>query len=190
VYSDQPPPPSAKGTQKPAPAANVAAPAASTAGLPYALQQATKNFPVTLYTTKDCDACAQGRAYLNKRGVPFTEKTVGNQDDFKVFKDATGASQVPVMMLGSGKQVGFEESAWNGALNAAGYPPNSLLPASYKNPPPAPAAPFTPEVKPTAAGPATGGPAGPSAANAPAPSSPSAPSPSSGDRPPNWFKGF
>jgi glutaredoxin len=194
VYSDQPPPPSAKG----APAAKAApvpaaASSSSGAGLPFALQQAIKNFPVTLYTTTDCDSCAQGRALLGKRGVPFTEKTVRTQDDIKIFRDATGATQVPVMTLGSNKQVGFEEGAWNGALNAAGYPPNNLLPASYKNPAAAPAAPFTPESK-TASGPggspATGAPG--AQGNAPAGNAPSSnvPSPDAGNKPPNWFKGF
>jgi glutaredoxin len=191
VYSDQPPPPSAKGAPatKAAPAP-VAAAATGGAGLPFALQQATKNFPVTLYTTTDCDSCSQGRNLLNKRGVPFTEKTVRTQDDIKIFRDATGATQVPVMTLGSNKQVGFEEGAWNGALNAAGYPPNNLLPASYKNPAPAPAAPFTPEAK-TAAAPAdapgTGAPASAPAGNAP---SSGVPSPDSGNKPPSWFRGF
>ena len=189
VYSDTPPPPAAKTLQKPG-----AGPASSgtSGGLPYALQQAAKNFPVTLYTTKDCDACNRGRSMLGKRGIPFTEKTVGNADDFKVFKDTTGASQVPVMTLGSNKQVGFEEDAWNGALNAAGYPATSLLPTGFKNPAAAPAAPFTPESK-TAAAPtappgqdlpatsATGGASAPTGA---------APPPSGGSRPPSWFKGF
>ena len=202
VYSDQPPPPSAKPIAKPA-GSGAAAPAAaastassaSSAGLPYVLQQAVKTFPVTLYTTNECEACTQGRNYLTKRGVPFTEKTVRNADDLKVFKEATGAGQVPVMMLGNNKQVGFEEGAWNGALNVAGYPPNNLLPASYKNPPAAPSAPFTPDSKTAAAPTAPDAPGAPPAAgNAPAPGN----APSVGSTPPadpaanrpSWFKGF
>lgn len=196
VYSDQPPPPSAKSVQKPATAGNTAAaaPTGASGGLPFALQQALKNFPVTLYTTNECDACNQGRNLLVKRGVPFTEKTVRNQDDFKVFKDATGAAQVPVMMVGSGKQVGFEEGAWNGALNVAGYPPNSLLPASYKNPPAAPAAPLTPPSTTASAPPAPGGPAVAPGANAPpagnTPSAGTSPAPDPAANRPSWFKGF
>jgi len=196
VYSDQPPPPSAKGVQKPATTGNTAATASAGAGggLPFALQQAVKNFPVTLYTSNDCEPCNQGRNLLVKRGVPFTEKTVRNQDDFKIFKDATGAAQVPVMTVGSGKQVGFEEGAWIGALNVAGYPPNNLLPASYKNPPAAPAAPFTPPSTTASAPPAPGGPpASPGANTPPAGSPPSAgtaPAPDPAANRPAWFKGF
>jgi glutaredoxin len=188
TYSDQPPPPTAKSVQKTTAAGNTVQ---GSQGLPFALQQAVKTAPVTLYTTEKCEACDQGRAFLNKRGVPFTEKTVRNQDDFKVFKEATGAGQVPVMMVGTGKQVGFEEGAWNGALNAMGYPPNNVLPAGYRNPPPAPAAPFAPETK-TADAPPKGGDAAPSANTPPAPSTPSTGSQpqDSGNRPPSWFKGF
>lgn len=188
VYSDQPPPSNAKNVQKPATTGNASA--GSSSGLPYALQQAVKTFPATLYTSKDCDACNQARNFLGKRGIPFTEKTVGNADDFKVFKDATGASQVPVLMLGNNKQVGFEEGAWNGALNVAGYPPNNLLPASYRNPAAAPAAPFTPEAKASPGAPQQSAQGSPPPAQPGAPSAPGAQPPPSGDRPPNWFKGF
>ena len=197
VYSDQPPPPTAKPIAKPAagspaaPGASAAAgSSASSAGLPYVLQQAVKTFPVTLYTTNECEACAQGRNYLVKRGVPFTEKTVRNADDLKVFKEATGAAQVPVMMLGNNKQVGFEEGAWNGALNVAGYPPNNLLPASYKNPPAAPSAPFTPDSKTAAApgAPPADGNAPPPAANVPSVGTVPAADPAANR--PSWFKGF
>ena len=41
--------------------------AASAAQQPYALQQAAKNFPVTIYTSKDCgDPCKRGLDYLKK----------------------------------------------------------------------------------------------------------------------------
>lgn len=187
IYSDVPPPANAKGVQKPAVAGN-SAPSGNSAGLPFALQQAVKTFPVTLYTTNDCEACNNGRSLLNKRGIPFSEKTVRTQDDIKIFKEATKAEQVPVMMVGNGRQVGFEEGAWNSALTIAGYPPNSLLPATFKNGPPLPAAPFTPETKSAATPPpAPGQAAGPTDAGS---STASAPPPPSGGKPPAWFKGF
>jgi hypothetical protein len=190
VYSDQPPPPGAKGVQKPATAA-AASSGGTSAGLPYALQQATKSFPVTLYTTSDCDACNQGRNLLNKRGIPFAEKTVRTPEDIKIFKEATKAEQVPVMMIGSNRQVGFEEGAWNGALTVAGYPPNNVLPAGFKNAPALPAAPFSPEAPKTATGPANGtaDKAGPAASTAPTAGAPSLPA-DRGRKPPSWFKGF
>jgi len=191
VYSDQPPPPGAKGVQKPATAAATSS-GGTAAGLPFALQQATKSFPVTLYTTSDCDACNQGRNLLNKRGVPFAEKTVRTPEDIKMFKEATKAEQVPVMMVGSNRQVGYEEGAWNGALTVAGYPPNNVLPAGFKNGPALPAAPFTPDATKSAAAPAANGTpdkGGPTGNAPPAAGAPSLPA-DSGGRPPSWFKGF
>jgi glutaredoxin len=191
VYSDQPPT-SAKGVQKPT-AAGVAPAGSNSGGLPFGLQQAVKTFPVTLYTTADCDACTQGRNLLNKRGIPFSEKTVRTQDDVKTFKAATKAEQVPVMMVGGTRQVGFEEAAWNSALSVAGYPPNNLLPPGFKNSPATSAAPPAPEAKSanTPAAPVAPGQtdsASPTGANPPAASSP--PPADTGSKPPSWFKGF
>ena len=186
VYSDTPPPPAAKLIQKPTAASPASANPAS--NLPFALQQAVKNFPVTIYTTADCDACAQGRNLLSKRGVPFTEKTVKTQEDMKAFKDATAASQVPVMLVGSSsKQLGFEEGAWNTALSSAGYPPNNLLPAGYKNAAAASASPEKPVTQPvqSAQSPPPGAPAAPPPTAIP----PAAPAEPAANKP-SWFKGF
>ncbi|MFN0163586.1 MAG: DUF4124 domain-containing protein [Burkholderiales bacterium] len=197
VYSDTPPPPNAKPLAKP-PAQTGAAPAASgsaaggSQSLPFALQGPTKTYPVVLYTGADCAACDQGRQLLSARGVPFAEKTVRTQDDLNAFKAATGASQIPVMLVGGSKSVGFDESAWNVALTGAGYPTNNQLPPGYKNPGPTAAA---PSAKPVAVAPP---PKPPAAATAGAPagdtnqttaSQPSAPPPPT-SKPPAWFKGF
>ena len=189
VYSDQPPPPAAKAVQKPPVAGNVASPTSTTSSLPYALQLPVKTFPVTLYTTGDCDACNLGRALLSKRGVPFSEKTVKTQEDLKAFKDATAASQVPVLLIGGGKQLGFDEGAWITALTAAGYPLNNVLPAGYKNAPPVAANPEKPLAQVVA--PPAAQPQAPAEPQAPAPSPPpAAQAPAPASERPSWFKGF
>jgi glutaredoxin len=199
VYSDVPPPPNAKSLQKPVttPTANAAGGAATAGaqGLPFALQGPAKNHPVVLYTTADCEACTQGRNLLGKRGVPFAEKTVRTQEDLNAFKAATGSSQVPVLLVGSAKQMGFDESGWNIALTAAGYPANNQLPNNYKNPPPAAAA---PAAKPVAVAPAKpqaeaapGGQTGQAGqGETPAAPTSAAPPPAPANKPPPWFKGF
>src|SRR5689334_15838220 len=63
VYSDQPPPVSAKDVQPKSLPDNVI----DTDPLPLAAEQAAKNFPVTLYTF-DCDVCKEAQAMLTKRG--------------------------------------------------------------------------------------------------------------------------
>ena len=111
------------------------------ADLPYALAEAVKNHPVTLYTTANCDACDTGRKLLNTRGVPFSEKTVSSNDDLARLKQAGGDAHLPFLTVGRNKQQGFESDAWNNLLTIAGYPDANMLPKTYRNPQASSAAP-------------------------------------------------
>lgn len=144
TYSDVPPPKTAaKVEQK-----NIGASGApSTAGLPYELAQAAKNYPVTLYTGDKCDPCNDGRNYLKQRGIPFSEKTVTSNDDILRLKQLTGESRLPVLTIGGDKQSGFEAGAWGSALTSAGYPQTSQLPKNWQQPAAEPAAPKKPAVQ-------------------------------------------
>lgn len=181
VYSDTPPPASVKGAQK-VPVAPSAAPPDGASNLPFALQQPARNFPVTLYSAPSCAGCDAGRAFLIKRGIPFTEKTVKSIEDIRELTKATGATSIPVLTVGPNKQAGFEASAWGEALDSAGYPQTSQLPPSYKSPPAISAAP--PEK------PAPTAQAQPKPAEAEAPPAPPAPPASDPGNRPAWFKGF
>jgi glutaredoxin len=108
--------------------------------LPYALSQASSQFPVTLYTSASCATCDSARAYLKQRGVPFTEKTVGSNADLAVVKRVSGDTALPVLMIGSHKSVGFAQSSVAGMLDDAGYPATSVLPRDYSYPAPVAAA--------------------------------------------------
>ena len=110
-------------------------------GLPYELASAARGNPVTLYTTKNCVPCDDGRKLLAERGIPFSEKTVNTNEDMTQFKNVSGDSQLPVLAVGRAKERGFENAAWNTALTAAGYPESNKLPKTYRNPPPEAAAP-------------------------------------------------
>lgn len=118
-YSDQPPPPSVKDVQQKRLGANVIE------GSPtYELQQAVKNFPVTLYAT-DCGAgCNKARQLLNKRGIPYNERNPNQQpESAEALKKIAGELLVPTLVVGDSQTLkGFEENAWNSALDAAGYP--------------------------------------------------------------------
>ena len=121
-YTDTQPPASAKNVEKKGPARAGGAEAAA-AQQSYAMQQAVKNFPVTIYTSKDCgDPCKKGLDYLKKRGVPFTEKAVAKQDEIDELVKLAGAPRVPVMVVGVSVQKDYEEQSWNEALDTAGYP--------------------------------------------------------------------
>jgi glutaredoxin len=138
TYSDTPPAQAAAAARAldAQPAAGAAAP-----DLPYALAQAVKANPVTLYSAADCAPCSSGRALLAARGVPYSEKTVSSNEDLAALKAAGGDAQLPLLLIGRAKQQGYDESAWQEALSRAGYPAAGMLPRSWRNPAPVAAAP-------------------------------------------------
>jgi glutaredoxin len=134
-YSDTLPPPTATSVATPP----VQGGAAGTSPTPYALQKAMKESPVTLYTAPSCkEACEQARSALSKRGVPFKEVQVWNEETNEELKRVSGGTQVPVLIVGRLKQVGFAQSAFDNALDIAGYPAAGLLPPLEQNKPEAP----------------------------------------------------
>lgn len=145
TFSDKPPSDSAQGKvtgSGTASAGPAASGGASTAGLPLELRQAMGKYPVTLYTGPQCDPCDAGRAVLNKRGIPFAERTINTPADFEHLQKVATSNSLPVLAVGGQRIKGFQEAEWNGYLDAAGYPSNSVLPKGYKNPPPSPAVPL------------------------------------------------
>jgi glutaredoxin len=109
------------------------APAAAVAevGLPIELRQATSRYPVTLYTTADCPPCDSGRKLLQQRGVPYTERTIGSEDDAQALERLVGARTVPALTVGAQPLRGYSETDWASYLDAAGYPKESKLPRSW-----------------------------------------------------------
>lgn len=119
-YGDRPPPPkAAREVQE----KKLSAPAADQQPA-YALRQAQANFPVTLYVAADCAACAEARAYLKKRGIPFNEKLVASNEEIDALRTKLGGGQVmvPILQVGEKTSKGYLETAWGGLLDAAGYP--------------------------------------------------------------------
>lgn len=124
-YSDRPPLSGAKNVKK----QSISAVQGSAPALPYALQQAVKNFPVTLYTSEVCgESCVQARELLNKRGVPYREVNVADDADLAQLKKLSGGDVVPVMTVGREVYKGFESGAYKAALDDGGYPASSVLP--------------------------------------------------------------
>jgi hypothetical protein len=141
-YSDQPPPPSTPAKTKVE--VKSFSGGSSIADLPPELAEVVRNRPVTLYTTDQCEGCNQARAMLLARGVPFSEKTVTTSQDQAVLKKAGSNGQLPLLLVGRSKQIGYEQGSWEVLLSDAGYPTQKILPASYSNPAPVPAAPPPP----------------------------------------------
>jgi glutaredoxin len=135
-YSDTPPPQGAQ-TLKVAGQADANANANT---LPYELARAVRQHPVTLYTTARCDACDQGRALLRARGIPYTEKTVDTLNDQQEQRRLTGKDELPLLLVGSRRVVGFQSAGWQEALDSAAYPRQKMLPSGYQYAAPTPAA--------------------------------------------------
>ena len=170
--TDTPPPASAKGVKR-SDGGGGGTPAPSSATKesgqePFALQQARAKYPVTLYTVPNCEGCNAARKLLNARGVPFKENSLTEAAQMDEFKQLVGGNTVPAMIVGSTVQKGFEESAYQRLLDAAGYPATGVVPPRNQGEPTA-AAPGLPEVKPAAQPEQPSGPYSPGAPPPPPP---------------------
>lgn len=124
-YTDQPPPLSAKtaetkklGDKAPDPS------------LPFPVQLAIKNFPVTLYNINCGAVCTSATKLLDKRGVPYTNVNASDPEAKEALGKLTGGKlEVPTLVVGKQVLRGFEAGAWDAALDSAGYPRAGILPA-------------------------------------------------------------
>jgi glutaredoxin len=155
--TDTPPPPGAKNVRR----INSAAGGAAQKPAPVGLERPMKDFPVTLYSSINCaDPCVSARELLNKRGVPFTEVQVNDEERLAELKKLSPAGEVPVLKVGTSVFAGFQRSAYDSLLDSGGYPKEGVLPARAQAAPPPPEGfePSTPPkadpVKPEAAPPA------------------------------------
>lgn len=128
TYSDRPPPGDTRAVQ----VNRDGSIAASDASLPFALRQVMAKFPVVLYTASKCEACDMGRALLQRRGIPFAERTATTNEDKEAWEKTTGGQEAPVMKIGAQVMRGFNAATWEETLDVAGYSRTSQLPPNYK----------------------------------------------------------
>lgn len=132
VISNLPPPPGvqAKTTRATSPESGNGA----GTELPFAIRQAARDFPVTLYVGAQCGAaCTGGRALLSSRGIPFAEKTVDTPEVLAELKRLSGGTALPTLLIGRQALVGLSEGQWQSMLDLAGYP--QTPPPGYRPPP-------------------------------------------------------
>lgn len=116
-YSDQPPPPSVATRQRDFRSGG------ADATPPYAVREAARRHPVTLYTGEACPLCADARKLLRARGIPFTEKKIASKEEFEQFASHfDGNGIVPSIEVGSNRFSGYVGEKWTGMLDEAGYP--------------------------------------------------------------------
>jgi len=141
-WRDTPPP--ANANAKKVEQRTVEGSSIETSTLPYSMQQAVRNFPVTLYINDCGEACDKARAHLTRRGVPFTQKNP--QHDVDTHKKLTdGGMEVPLLFIGRERLKGYLETSWDASLDAAGYlrqpVPGYVAPKPAAAPAPKPPAP-------------------------------------------------
>ncbi len=122
-YADQPPPAGARQVDE-----RRFVPGSATPLPSYTTTVAMENFPVTLYVSENCgNPCAIAKAYLDRRGVPYTERVLQQEDDLADYRAALGTpEEVPAITVGRFPYKGFLESAWQRLLDDAGYPRTAL----------------------------------------------------------------
>jgi glutaredoxin len=122
-YTDQPPPRTAKSAEVKKLGDKPADP-----NLPYALQMAIRNYPVTLYNADCGEVCTKASALLSKRGVPYSDRNARDEQVAEALEKLTGKREVPVLVVGKEVVRGFQDATWHAALDAAGYPKTAVLP--------------------------------------------------------------
>jgi hypothetical protein len=134
-WRDTPPPPNAKKVEQ----RRIGASTIQTGEMPYSVQQAVKNFPVTLWATNCGQPCDNARAHLARRGVPHNERNP--QSELEEFKKLAGSGlELPLLTVGSNRIKGYLESEWDAAFDAAGYPKTAAIAVKPAIKPPPPAA--------------------------------------------------
>ncbi len=132
------PPPHAKKVET----RNMGGNTIQTSTLPYSVQLALKNHPVTLWVFDCGEVCNKARAHLTKRGVPFAERNA--QKEIEALQKLSGGAEVPILLVGTKQLKGYLESGWDAALDAAGYPKTAIPGTKFPSPKAAEASAKTP----------------------------------------------
>lgn len=132
TYTDRPPQPVANTR-----VTNLARPGSPTLtepdlSLPAELRQPAQRHPVTLYTTSECSPCETGRQLLVARGIPYSERRVGNEEDAQAFERLFGTRTLPLLTIGAQPLKGLSDVEWTAYLDAAGYPKQARLPRGWQ----------------------------------------------------------
>lgn len=123
-YTDTPPPAGAIKQQEKKVTGSVIG-----TDLPFAIREAVRRYPVTLYLSNCGEPCGNARIYLSGRGIPYTERDATQVEEQEKLKQLIGTLEVPVLVVGSRSYRGFEQPRWEAALDEAGYPREPLPPS-------------------------------------------------------------
>jgi glutaredoxin len=119
---------------------------------------------VTLYAAPECAPCAEGRALLQQRGIPYAERRIETAEDVAAYERLSGGRTLPMLAIGEQLLRGFSND-WANFLEAAGYPRESRLPRGWPPATVSAMAPRAPTAAPQPAAPAQPAPAAPAASD-------------------------
>jgi hypothetical protein len=133
-YTPFPPPANIKKVETKRIGSNTAQPVEPS----YALAQAVKNFPITLFATDCGEICNNARTHLKKRGIPYTEKNPISPTDVEEFRKVSGGGmEIPLLIVGSLKTIkGYQATDWDSTFDQAGYPSSAVPGAKVAEVPP------------------------------------------------------
>lgn len=64
---------------------------------------------VTVFTTKICSHCHVAKDYLSSKGVQYTEKDIGTDQEARLELTQKGITVVPVIKIGKEFIIGFDK---------------------------------------------------------------------------------
>ncbi|MDR2016392.1 MAG: glutaredoxin family protein [Burkholderiales bacterium] len=129
VYTDKPPPPSAKESQIKRANANFI----ETDKISASTRHAMGRFPVTLYAFSCGTLCEDAEALLQKRGIPYTFVNTQDEEGIEKLKKLTGGLQVPVLQVGTEFVKGFSDTGWQQLLDQGGYAKDAGVKTAVKH---------------------------------------------------------
>ena len=88
----------------------------------YSAHYVGKGSNVVVYGTSTCPYCAKTRDYLRERHIQFADLDVGRDPAARTAYAQLGAETVPVILVGKRRLDGFNATALQSALDAAGHP--------------------------------------------------------------------
>ncbi|MFO1204442.1 MAG: DUF4124 domain-containing protein [Burkholderiales bacterium] len=122
VYSSDPPAADIKSVE----AKRVSPSTIETSNLPYGVQREVSRNPIVLYVSDCGEFCKAARAYLAKRGLPYSERNPEAGGGRGLKKGDRRGIEVPYLKVGTKSVRGYDEARYAAALDAAGYPRSSL----------------------------------------------------------------
>jgi len=74
------------------------------------------DYHVTIYTSPDCEKCAEAKRFLESRGINFEEKNITDPGARGELLEKTGRPDCPTVDINGNIVVGFLQEKWDHLL--------------------------------------------------------------------------